>query len=139
MVSRKKRPSLKSDEIRQFLYTQLAKGPKPANDVKDAARARGISVYTLTELARDLIKTRQKGPDGKTRSYWSLPNSWSSVSKTPATVRKDSAEFSIGYEQALADMQRRLDNIRSATISKKAQDVCMRLDAALSSLKKEIL
>ena len=138
MAPRKKRPSLKSNEARQFLYTQLAKGPKPANDVKEAARVRGLSVYTLTELARDLIKTRQKDTDGKTKSFWSLPSSWSSVSKTPAMVRNDSAAFSSGYKQAVTDMQWRLNSICSATSSKKAHDLCLRLHAALSSLKSDL-
>lgn len=137
MAPRKKRPSPKSDEAGQFLCTQLAKGAKPANDVKEAARVRGMSVHTLTELARDLIKTRQKGPDGKTRFYWSLPSSWSWPDKTPATVRRDSAGFRIGYAQAVADMQWRLNSIISATGSKKEQDLCLKLHAALSNLKSD--
>jgi hypothetical protein len=134
MLPRKKRPSPKSDQASYFLQTQLARGPKPANDVKKAACARGISVYTLTELARGLIKTRQKGPDGKTKSYWSLPDSWSWAGKTPATVRKDSAEFIVGYTQALGDMQWKLKSICSAMSGKKGQDLYSKLHAALSSL-----
>jgi len=136
MGLRKKRPSPKSIAATKLLYEILASGPVRVSEVRAAALKRGINFDTLSQLSRGIVaKKPQVGPDGVRESYWSLCSSPPYASDTPADARKNSAAFNSGYEQALADMQSRVNQICSEMNNKKARDLSLIIRAVVNELK----
>jgi hypothetical protein len=64
------------DNAKEFLNDLLSNGPVLADDIKEAAKADGISVATLRRAQRDLkIKSKKDGPpkNGEATWQWHLP------------------------------------------------------------------
>lgn len=118
------------------MYEILASGPVPVSEVQAAAHKRGISFHTLSQLSRGLVcKKPQIRSDGVRESYWSLCSSPPYVSDTPAAARKNSVAFNSGYEQALADIQSRVNQICSEMNNKKARELDLIIRAVVNELK----
>jgi hypothetical protein len=111
MGLRKNSPAPESDKALEFLRKELVHGARPATEVKNAALREGVSPSMLEKVSKVIVdKSPITGPDGKSRSHWTLRVSPRRARKGRATIRKAEAEaaFNAGYKQAVNKMLQQL-------------------------------
>jgi AAA domain len=113
------RPSPEQDRAETFLAEQLAGGPRPAEDLRDLAEARGLAWRTVQRASDSLeVEVERRpapGKRGRGPSWWSLPNKRPGI-RAAANTAPDGA-YSSGEKPQVSEPEASPNGIRAAAPS----------------------
>ncbi len=113
------RPSPEQDRAETFLAEQLAGGPRPAEDLRDLAEARGLAWRTVQRASESLQVEVERRPApgrrGRGPSWWSLPNKRPGI--RAATNSAPDGAYSSGEKPQVSEPEASPNGIRATAPS----------------------